>query len=1025
MTAHGYDRRRPSGFIKAEGMRRRPHADGRSAATRSTSASPASAPTRAGLAARPPRQQGDRQRAMSWSKATGRGSGGPTTCASTRPVTCSSWRTTPRATSLSRPHRQREPDLGTPAPPGGEQRTSCSSARRRTSPQGRGSRTTASCSTCRCRQTRRGVSHVIAIRAPKTLQRALRPLGPSLGPSGARRAPMGLRDLPRHAVRVVAAARRQRARRGRRGELRALGHEVTVLAPSTARGRPARRPAGARSAASGRGRDRASGRRVPISRRSSMGVPVGVRANLALALAPGRLRRRPRLRAGAAEPLVPRAARRATRSRVATLLLARPARLPAADARSASGCSARIDALARTLGRAPPRPRRSASPATTASSREGVDPELFRPATKRRAHRASSGARASAPLARAVAARAARAARTGSSCSCGRSRSPARPVRPARARGRVARADRARRRRSRARSCARRRSSSRRRTGCRASGSRRPAAGLRDRGAGAASPSSPSSRPRRSRGSPRTTRCASGRRRGARRRRAQSFAARRGELDALYARLAAPAPAAQPRTADPLADRDVDPRRPPHAHVWSHDCAIERRPISSTTRRRTASARSPSPTTTSSAARSRPSSSRATATSSSSRARRSRRTSQGEVIGLFLQEEIPRGHVVRRHGRGDPRAGRPRLPPPPVRPACTRSRTRRRSTATSPTSTSSRSTTRACSSRRYNDEALRFARKYDLIVGRRLRRARAAGRRHRRAADARVRRPGGVPPQPAHGRDPAAAEVARVPPEPEVDGPGQGKGPARRERTSRLRVRRRADRRDLRALPRTRRSPRSTSSGTRSRGAAEARACRCSARATRSPTSSCSSTAPQPPELQEGVAFFGRAGQAVLKSLQRLRVDPIEVYGTNCLKFAGGPRTSARRGCGASCTSSSRSSLVVMGEDALAFLNALELPALATRSSRELGELQRFTPTIEALVVPRHRRVARRAAGEDRVLERLQGRRRLVGRAAAVLVPRSRRRLAAAGPRSSPWYELDDRVPTCRPGRRGARRRSS
>ena len=45
----------------------------------------------------------------------------------------------------------------------------------------------------------------------------------------------------------------------------------------------------------------------------------------------------------------------------------------------------------------------------------------------------------------------------------------------------------------------------------------------------------------------------------------------------------------------------------------------------------------------------------------------------------------------------------------------------------------------------YNDEALRFARKYNLTDGRRLRRARAPGRRHRRAADARVRRPGGVP----------------------------------------------------------------------------------------------------------------------------------------------------------------------------------------------------------------------------------------------------------------------------------------
>ena len=33
--------------------------------------------------------------------------------------------------------------------------------------------------------------------------------------------------------------------------------------------------------------------------------------------------------------------------------------------------------------------------------------------------------------------------------------------------------------------------------------------------------------------------------------------------------------------------------------------------------------------------------------------------------------------------------------------------------------------------------------------------------------------------------------------------------------------------------------------------------------------------APQPSEIQEGVAFFGRAGQAMLKSLQRLNVDPM------------------------------------------------------------------------------------------------------------------------------------------------------
>jgi hypothetical protein len=43
--------------------------------------------------------------------------------------------------------------------------------------------------------------------------------------------------------------------------------------------------------------------------------------------------------------------------------------------------------------------------------------------------------------------------------------------------------------------------------------------------------------------------------------------------------------------------------------------------------------------------------------------------------------------------------------------------------------------------------------------------------------------------------------------------------------------------------------------------------------------------------------------------------------------------------------------LVVMGEDALVFANALEFP-LADALEPKLGELQRFTPTIQGLVVP-------------------------------------------------------------------------
>src|SRR5919202_705583 len=67
--------------------------------------------------------------------------------------------------------------------------------------------------------------------------------------------------------------------------LRALGHDVTVLAPST---RAADLLDGRRAWMRGEPREvLAVGAAVPISRRSQMGVPMGVRANLSLALAQG------------------------------------------------------------------------------------------------------------------------------------------------------------------------------------------------------------------------------------------------------------------------------------------------------------------------------------------------------------------------------------------------------------------------------------------------------------------------------------------------------------------------------------------------------------------------------------------------------------------------------------------------------------------------------------------------------------------------------------------------------------------
>jgi uracil-DNA glycosylase family 4 len=107
----------------------------------------------------------------------------------------------------------------------------------------------------------------------------------------------------------------------------------------------------------------------------------------------------------------------------------------------------------------------------------------------------------------------------------------------------------------------------------------------------------------------------------------------------------------------------------------------------------------------------------------------------------------------------------------------------------------------------------------------------------------------------------------------------------------------------------------------------------------------------QPAEHQEGVAFFGRAGQAVLKSLQRLRVDPTEIYGTNCVKYIGASDEESREWLTRELHIVQPKLVVVMGEDALGFLNSLGFPMADEVEARE-GELQRFTPTIEALVTP-------------------------------------------------------------------------
>ncbi len=110
---------------------------------------------------------------------------------------------------------------------------------------------------------------------------------------------------------------------------------------------------------------------------------------------------------------------------------------------------------------------------------------------------------------------------------------------------------------------------------------------------------------------------------------------------------------------------------------------------------------------------------------------------------------------------------------------------------------------------------------------------------------------------------------------------------------------------------------------------------------------------PLPAEINEGVAFFGRAGEAVKKSLQRLGVDLMSVYGTNCLKLAGATATEqeAHAWLAREIHTVDPKLIIVMGEEARQFLNAVGFPLSDQLDARE-GEVQRYTATTQAIVTP-------------------------------------------------------------------------
>jgi uracil-DNA glycosylase len=110
-----------------------------------------------------------------------------------------------------------------------------------------------------------------------------------------------------------------------------------------------------------------------------------------------------------------------------------------------------------------------------------------------------------------------------------------------------------------------------------------------------------------------------------------------------------------------------------------------------------------------------------------------------------------------------------------------------------------------------------------------------------------------------------------------------------------------------------------------------------------------------PSEIEEGVAFYGRAGNALMKSFKRLAIDPIVVFGTLCVKCPLTDPTYASESCIARVAEEiaivQPRIVVIMGDEALDTLNELELPLSDPIDPIE-GQIQRLTPTTDALYVP-------------------------------------------------------------------------
>jgi uracil-DNA glycosylase family 4 len=108
-------------------------------------------------------------------------------------------------------------------------------------------------------------------------------------------------------------------------------------------------------------------------------------------------------------------------------------------------------------------------------------------------------------------------------------------------------------------------------------------------------------------------------------------------------------------------------------------------------------------------------------------------------------------------------------------------------------------------------------------------------------------------------------------------------------------------------------------------------------------------------EVVEGVAFYGRSGSAILKSMERLGVNPLVVYGTNILKCHDVDPREGRCNCPVYWLEEFHITqpciVVVMGRETMNIVNQERIAGMKALEW-EPGELQDFTPFCKAIVTP-------------------------------------------------------------------------